>query len=297
VIDPFEARLADLVADRLGVAPEIDRVTRARDGLTDPAAGKARLTVQVLGAQPSTEVGDDTLERQPDGASLRPVLRLAGAAQIAVAVAAATGDADQAAERATLLAALDRLLVALHDGTVRDGSAFATGVDQGFALDGFRLEEIAPPVAAPDDFHRVVVRYSYSGRFWPLTPAVTGDRIRTLPTRLAVLPFLVTDARTTKAGQDLSLPIALELHSEAGATAQLTARLLGASPVGQLVGATAGLPPGSVGYSRGSDGRFTVVYRPPATVAAPATVRIAIALSSPDRPTVALGELAVVVQP
>ncbi len=303
MIDAFESRLADLLADATSGAAAVAGVSRLRDGLTDAPAGKARVTVQLISGAPSTELGDDRLE-SIDKLSQRPVLRLSGEAEIAVEVATQAAPADQAGERGVLLRALDAVLLALHDATVRDGTKFATNVDQGFELDGFRLEGLQPDAQQLTNFRRLTVRYAWSGRFWPATAPIAGPAIAKVPTRVAVLPLTAPATVEVHAGAaPLSVAMALDLRGwQAGAAgapppARAAARLMGASPPGALVGDATGLPAGWIGFAVDAAGNFTLVYQPPATLAARADVRVEIGLAAPDHETAPLGELRITVRP
>lgn len=282
MIDAFEARAADLLADRLSGAPGVQGVMRAGGGLPAPSGTAAQIRLWVGAARPSLEVGDDRAQvrRGAGGYELRPVLRLAGELLIELEIGKQGGGSPGASvQRQTLMGALDRLLVVLNDGKVRDGTAFATGADQGFELDGFRLERVEPVPDAPGDFRRIRTVYAYAGRFWPVQPAVAGKAIEQLPTRMIVLPAERPEVLAAVAGgPDLQVSIAIDLRVRDGAVARVVARLLGASPPGALIGETAGLPPGSVGYLP-VDGRFQIVYRPPVSLSQSTRVSVELSLS------------------
>jgi hypothetical protein len=262
MIDAFEARAADLLADRLSTT--------------------AQVRLWVGAARPWLEVGDDReqVRRGPGGFELRPVLRLAGELFIELEIGApGEGGPGAAVQRQTLIGALDQLLVALNDGAVRDGTAFATDVDQGFELDGFRLDRVEQAPDALSDFRRIRAVYAYAGRFWPVQPALAGPAIETLPTRIVVLPAKRPEVLAAVAGgPDLEIPIALDLRVRSTAIARVVARLLGASPPGALIGDPTGLPPGSVGYVP-DDGRFQLVYRPPVSLSKSTRVSVELSLS------------------
>jgi len=293
VIDQFEQRLADLLAERI-TSSTFERIVRAEVDAA-PTAGKAEAVVRVERAAATAVVGDDTREVLPDKSSLRRVLRLSGTSLVRVQAAPGLDAATRNAQRKVLITAVDAVLLALHDADVRSGSAFETGSDLGFALEAFRLADWGPPEVPAVNSIAVEIRYQFEGRFWPVEPVVVGGAIKKMPLRLAVQSGM-PDPIVIRAGSaDLTIPVPLELQVSDGAEARLAARLLGASPPGSLIGDATGLPPGSVGFPRGTDGIFRVVYRPPPTVVGQAEARIALELAAKDRPTVPLGAVTVVI--
>lgn len=293
MLDAFETRLADLLADLLAGQEEIAGVARA--GATSAFGPKgARVHVRVLSGAPRSVLGDDEREAlgQKGAYTLRQTLRLEGQVQLELSVLAAAKD-----PRVALLKAVDRVLLALHAGDVRTGGAFKTDADLGFELDGFRLEGVTTPASPTVDDRRIQIDYRYSGAFWPLAPAESGKPITTVPVRLAVLPAGLPEGLSVSAGgADLDVPITLDLRAMGGATGLLAARLRGAAPPGQLVGGTSGGPPGFVVYAPGEDEQYHLRYRPPATLSGRARVRVELRLAQPDRPTVAVGELSLEVK-
>jgi hypothetical protein len=274
MIDAFEARLANLIADRLAGTTEIVAVDRMRDGLSQPTATGPRAALAVVSAEPDMELGDDRQERLGGrGARAeRPVVRLAGEVVIRLEVREATNPG----QRIALMRGLDRLLLTLQEEDIRTGEAFQTGADLGFALDGgFRLARVtAPPTGTNLSIHRRFdLFYSYSGRFWPVIAPVAGPRIDTIPTRVAVLPMALPTGATARAGVALDLRIPLDLRATSGAPSTLVGRLQGATPPGSLVGATAGLPPGFVRLDV-TDGAVLLRYQPPAVVTEPVEVGV-----------------------
>lgn len=271
MIDSFEARLVNLIADRLAGTTEILSVNRMRDGLPLPTAVGPRAAVLVTTARPQEDLGDDRQEVLGDkGArALRPVLRLDGEALVRLEVKEATN----VAQRSALVKALDRLLLVLHDADVRSGKAFQTATDQGFALDGgFRLVRFdAIPLGTPAiESRRFDVVYAWSGRFWPVRPALLGPRIDDVQTRQVVLPMQLPQDLEVKAGAaPITVSIPLDLTATGGAVPALVARLQGATPPGTLVGATTGLPPGFFAVPVAA-GVARVQYRAPATATEPA---------------------------
>ncbi|HMV67377.1 MAG TPA: hypothetical protein PKA64_11045 [Myxococcota bacterium] len=266
MIDGFEARLVNLLADRLAGTTDVVSIDRMRDGLTQPTAAGPRATVAVLSANPDSELGDDRQERLGAKGSYaeRPVLRLAGEAVVRVQVR----EASNVNQRLAILRALDRLLLVLQAQDVRDGSGFQTGADLGFALDGgFRVTRVAGVPTGTDlsEHRRFDILCAFSGRFWPVIAATTGPAIRTIPVRTVVLPMTLPDRISTRAGVPLDVVIPVDLRATAGAPLALAARLQGASPQGSLTGVTTGLPPGFVAVPV-ANGALTVRYRPPATV-------------------------------
>jgi hypothetical protein len=200
VLDAFETKLADMLADRLAGDALIGDVRRPRADSTPPAATAARVTVEVVAAAPTVELGDDRLEvlGQPGAYELRPVLSLTGGVVIALALGSADA-AEAQAQRGLLLQALDRVLLALHGPDVRNGSAFGGAPEQGFSLHAFRLERIAAvrgevvPGAADESGPHMYCRYAFAGRFWPVEPPVAGVIITDMPMRIALLPAEVPD--------------------------------------------------------------------------------------------------------
>lgn len=308
MIDPFEAALADLLADRVGPDPAVAVVTRWRDGMADPLGDEARVAVLVLDAQVSDELGGDRDEelRGAGDISLRASLRLAGQARITVEVATTDQAAEQVGQRAALVAATDAVLVALHDGEVRTGRVWGDDHDQGFAIDRFRLVRVAQPEEPPDQFRRLDIWCDYAGRFWPTEPLVEGDLIvAPIRVRSATLdPVLPQGVRAVGGGADVVAPVVVDLRTLGGADPRLVARLSGAAPPGTLVGDTVGVPEGSVAYepadpgdgAGGAGGRFEVVFRPAAVLAGSAIARVVLSLASEDRPTARLGEFEIAVE-
>ena len=216
MIDAFELRLADLLADRLAGASPVQLVTRVRDGVAALVAGRARVTVRVLGAQPSVELGDDRrhARRVQMSFELRTLLRLEGAVLVEVEVASAQSDTGGTNQRAALVDAVDRVLVALHAEDVRDGSAFDTDEDLGFELDAFRLERVEARAEGAPDARFFDLHFRYTGRFWPVEPPVAGEIIDVAATRMATLPLRIPTALVARpGGADLRVPIELELRA------------------------------------------------------------------------------------
>jgi hypothetical protein len=292
MIEPFEAALADLLADRVGPDPAVAVVTRWRDGMADPLGDEARVAILVLDAQVSDELGGDRDEelRGAGDISLRSSLRLAGQARITVEVAATDQAAEQVGQRAALVAATDAVLVALHDDGVRTGRAWGDDHDQGFAIDRFRLVRLAHLDDPPDQFRRLDIWCDYGGRFWPTEPLVEGD-------------LIAEPIRVRSATLDPVLPLGVRAVG-GGADVRLVARLSGAAPPGSLVGDTIGVPEGWVAYdpaapAEGADEaseRFDVVFRPAAVLAGSAIARVVLSLAGGDHPTARLGEFEIAVE-
>ena len=80
------------------------------------------------------------------------------------------------------LAALDTVLVALQDESVRQGRAFDDGTDQGFELRGFRFLRTAPG-ADPTPLSAATweLVFAYEGDFWPIRPEPEGPAITAIP--------------------------------------------------------------------------------------------------------------------
>jgi hypothetical protein len=305
MIEPFEAALADLLADRVGPHPAVAVVTRWRDGMADPLGDEARVAVLVHDAQVSDELGGDRDEelRGAGDISLRSSLRLAGQARITVEVATTDQAGEQAGQRSALVAAADAVLVALHDDDVRTGRAWGDDHDQGFAIDRFRLARLGHLDDPPDQFRRLDIWCGYAGRFWPTEPLVEGDLIAApIRVRSATLdPVLPMGVRAVGGGADVVAPVVVDLRTLGGADRRLVARLSGAAPPGTLVGDTVGVPEGSVAYSPTDPadpggGRFEVVFRPAAVLAGAAVARVVLSLAGGDHPTVRLGEFEIAVE-
>jgi hypothetical protein len=223
---------------------------------------------------------------------LRTTLRLAG--QLAIsAIISPSGGPNVGDRRQIVVDVVDSLLVALQRPSIRSGQDFQTGVDLGFDLDGFRFAGLSAPEDAPASFSTIRALYDFSGRFWPVEAPVEGDAITALPTRIAVLPVQIPERIHVVAGTDLQVPLKLDLRALNGASARVMARLRGAAPPGQLVGATNDVPAGWTAFNLDPDGSVNVVYRPPATIATPVRVGVSTALSRAQRPFVALAELTI----
>lgn len=307
MLDAFETKLADMLADRLAGETLIGDVRRPRVDSTPPAATAARVTVEVVSAVPTAELGDDRLEvlGQSGAYELRPVLCLSGSVVVGLALGSASG-AEAQTQRGLLLQALDHVLLALHGPEVRNGSAFGAAPEQGFSLHAFRLERITAvrsevvPGAADDSGPHMYCCYAFAGRFWPVEPPVAGDIITTLPTRIALLPAEVPSGdaaqRARAGGPDLEIPVRLDLRAMGGAAQRLIARLMGASPPGQLVGSAVEAPAGSVSYAVDPDGAYRVVYRPPTSLDGTARVRVRLALARAEGAAIAVDTLEIEVQ-
>lgn len=273
----FEARLADILADALpGQAFSRGRATTPQNGTA--------AAVRVASAATAPLLGDDTprLIRRPPSLALRTTLRLSGEAVIELAGAA-------------VLPLVDRILVVLQAQDLRDGAGFETGADQGFALDSFRFIALGAPSDRPD---LLALRFGFDGLFWPVLAEPEGPAIVRIPLRLAVLPAGVPQGLRARAGgADLAVPLGLDLRATGGTASRIVARLAGASPPGSLVGDAADVPPGHVGFAVDADGIARLLYRPPATLAAPAEVTIDTALAHPGRATVPLARITVSVDP
>ncbi len=292
MLDAFEARLADLFADRLAGEPGLRLPLRSLPAAA-PDSG-IQPVLRVLSATAPVQLGDDAprVRRLAGGLGLRTVLPLEGMAAIDLLPA---GDL----ARPAWLAALDLVLVAFQAEDMRSGAAFADGTDQGFLLRGFRLSEaVVAGDAAP-----MRALFRYEGEFWPVRPDEDGPAIASIPTRLAVLPVAAGEALVARAGgADLVIPVGLDLRGmtlpglgDAGPV-RVVARLRGAAPPGSLVGETASLP-GYTAYPLEADGVVRLVFRPPAVVAATVVAGIEVALEGAGRTRVALAEIAVRVVP
>ena len=301
MLDAFEQRTADLVADQLSGIPAV--VTRPREELnvlltSDPT--RPIIVVEILTADPDLRLGDDGRERLGVRGSytLRPVLYLRGELAISLQMAPTPAAGDQQQTRRTLFGVLERLLIQLNRDAIRTGVAFQTGDDLGFDLDKFHLVQILPLPGEDPVSHQARVRYQYSGRFWPVEPPVEGDLIEELPTRIAILPIQIPEGLATRAGgSDMVVPLHLDLRALNGAQARVIARLHGAAPPGALIGDATEVPPDSVGYVPDAGGTVEVVYRPPATLSSATKVRVGLGLAHGERPSIPLGELTIGVMP
>ena len=293
MLDSFEARVADLVADELNGIAAVQTVTRPRGDLSTDA-GRVAIVVHTLTAAPDVTLGDDARERLGSRGQyqLRTTLRLAGQLAISVIISP-TGGADIGDRRRIVVDVVDSLLVALQRQSIRSGQDFQTGVDLGFDLDGFRFAGLAAPDNDAGGFSTIRALYDFSGRFWPVEAPEAGDAITALPTRIAVLPVQIPERIRAVAGADLHVPLKLDLRALNGASARVMARLRGAAPPGQLVGVTTDVPAGWTAFNLDTDGSVNILYRPPATVATPVRVGVSTALSRAQRPFVELAELTI----
>ena len=292
MLDAFEARLADLLADALVGIAGLAVPRRGPPGAI-PAADVTPF-VQVISARTDPVLGDDApvTRRVGDSLRLRTVLVLHGEVRISL-VAANT------VAQAARIGALDTVLVALQQEAVRQGSAFDDGTDQGFALRGLRFASASPGTEpTPLSAATWVLAFAYDGDFWPVRPEPEGPAITSIPRRLVPLPVAVPERLFARAGgPDLVIPLRIDLRTTGGAPARVVARLRGATPPGTLVGDTAGAPPGFVTVPVDAAGTANLGYRPPAILAAPARARIAASLAGEGQPTIALAELVVEVTP
>lgn len=291
MIDPFEAALADLLADRLVGVPIVAAVTRPRDGLSAPPGDACRVSATVVDGATTAELGGDRPERL-DRTTERTTLRLAGRIRLDVEIGSAAGPA-AAGQRTALWEAADAVLVALADPEVRSGRVWGEAHEQGFAIDRLAFERITEPLPPdPRDHRRLELWCSYEGRFWPVVALAEGGVIEEpIRTRVVVGDLDLPDGLVvTSGGADLIVPVRVDLRATGLAEPRLAARLLGASPPGSLIGDAEGVPAGFVGYLPDADDRFQVRFRPaPAPSAGPATV--VLALASADAPTVTVGRL------
>ncbi len=299
MLDSFETRLTGIVAELLA-GGGVQAVTRPRgdDAAVAGESGKVVVVVRILTVEPDRQWGDDSREKLglKGQYRTRTSLSLHGQVAIDLTIDPSSG-AGLGARRQTLLAAVDRLLVALQTERIRNGRQFLADTDLGFELDGFRFNRVGPPEEAPASFSTLRVYCTYSGRFWPVEPAAEGDLISTLPARLLVLPVEMPERVRAKAGgPDVGIPLRMDLRSLNGATATVIARLQGTSPPGSLVGDAAGVPAGWTGFTPDAQGVVRIVYHPPATVAGTVQVRVTVALSQADRASVPLPDLLIEVQ-
>ena len=297
MLDPFESRLADILSN--GLADSDNVVVRPRDDiadLLDEAAQRVVIIVRLLTATADNHLGDDARERlgQRGNYQLRKSLFLAGKVAVDFVVAETPKNEDPRLNRPLLLQVLDRALVVLHEENLRKGSAFQTGDDLGFDLEGFRLTELGPVPQQPDNIRALRAVYRYAGRFWPVETPAEGDEIQTLPTRTAVLPIRIPEnIKANAGGADVTVPLHVDLRALNGAPARLVARMKGASPPGELIGDTTDVPAGYVAYEPNASNVFELVYRPPASLSNDTRVRISLGLAHAERRTISLGELTI----
>lgn len=288
MLDAFEARLADLFADRLAGAPDLLAPQRSLPAAT-PGDGILPV-LHVTGLAASPLLGDDApqIRRLPGGLGLRTVLELQGVVAMDLVPAAdITRDA--------WLRALDRVLVAFQAGDMRSGAAFADGTDQGFALRGFRFRDAQAQEGEPG---RLRANFTFDGDFWPVRPEEEGPAIASIPARLVSLPLRVPEELVARSGgADLVIPLALDMRSLGAGPSRVVARLRGAAPPGSLVGDPAGAPAGFTGFAVDDAGIARLVFRPAAALAAAAHATIQVALAGAGRSMVALAEIAVRVLP
>jgi hypothetical protein len=190
---------------------------------------------------------------------------------------------------------VDRVLAATHDDRVRSGAAFATSQDQGFELRSFAFRSMASVPDSPASFAALRLLFEFAGRFLPVEAAIDGDAIRSLPTRLAIVPVQAPVGLHTRAGDpDLSIPLRMDLRSLNGASPRVIARMRGAAPPGTLVGDGTNVPPGNwKAFVPDASGVVTIVYRPPAAlVGGDVRIELETALSRPSEPAVRLAEVA-----
>lgn len=298
MLDAFEIRTTDLLADVLAGAPGLGPVGRF-GSVSEPSAGETGIALRVVSATANTRVGDDQRERLgPRGdIRLRPVLFLEGEMELVLTLAPPPPP-QASTTRALLIGMLDRVLLALHGEATRSGRAFLTADDLGFELDGFRLSRVGPVPEAEEDPLRVALIYGFSGRFWPVETPAEGGLIETIPTRLAVMPVEVPGRVMVQAGAaDIVVPIRLDLTTSGSASGAVAARLAGASPPGALISDGTDAPSGYQGFAVAVDGSVAIVYRPPGAVASRTDVRIETALANEDGPTINLPDLSVEVLP
>ncbi len=291
MIEPFEAALADLLADRVGGDAAVEAVFRPRDGLAPLDDDAARVLVRVADGRVPEEVGVDRLERL-DRTRERATLRLAGRVRIDVQIGAGSGPAAQR-QREVLWRAADAVLVALNDDDVRSGRVWGDAHEQGFAIDRFRCEEVreALPPALPDH-HHLEIGCGYEGRFWPVVAVAEGGVIRApIRTRIVVGDLeSPSGLRVPSGGGELVVGVRVDLRALGLAQPRLLGRLLGAEPPGSLVGEVDDVPEGAVAYSPDPDGVFRVRFQPAAPPAAGLATAV-LSLASAEAPTVSVGRL------
>lgn len=306
MLDAFEARLAELLTDRLDEVAGLAGVVRPGGDGTALGGDTLELRVRIVDARPMTVVGDDARARLGERGAWRErvTLALEGRVELELRIGEAGDAAASAAQRGQLVGVLDRLLVCLADEGVRSGLAFAKATDQGFELDGFRLAQVQAPDAGEGALQSWRVEVDYQGRFWPVGEEQAGVAIAALPIRTAVLPAGLPSGASVRAGETLELPVrvaleSLHLGAEAdggeGPPRRIMARLRGASP-GELLGDAAPGAEGFVGYAVDPAGEIRVRYAAPDAVVGKAEARIELALERPAGGRVGLGELRVEVR-
>lgn len=303
MLDAFEARLIEVLAEGLTGTPALAGIARARDGLTAPTGATVQLRVRLLDARPQAAVGDDERARlrRGGGWQRRIEMQLEGEVELVFRIGQA-GPPERPQQRERLVRVVDRALVVLADEAIRSGQAFRGDADLGFELDGFRLVALEAPRApadAADEIRQMTVRCGWAGRFWPVGEEQAGAAIREMPVRQVVLPIGLPEGLRVKAGAERDIVLTIELDTLRIGGAPLpepaiVARLLGASP-GELVGAA---EPGAPGWVRfladpQQRTRFVVRYRAPAQVSGKAEARITLGFSRSPAARVELGVLKV----
>jgi hypothetical protein len=288
MLDGFEARLADLFADRLAGTPGLRLPVRSLPGT---AVDSGILPVlRVLSASAAPLLGDDAplVRRLPGGLGLRTVLALEGVVGMELIPAADVA-------RPAVLLALDAVLLAFQAAEVRSGAGFADGTDQGFALHGFRFRDAAAPEAGAAPMR---LSFTFQGDFWAVRPEAEGPAITAIPTRLVSLPVHLPQGLVARAGgPDLIIPLTLDMRSLGAGPARVVARLRGAAPPGSLQGDAAEAPPGFTGFPVDAAGVARLVFRPGATLAVPVLAVIQVALAGAGQASVELAEVPVRVLP
>jgi hypothetical protein len=294
MFDLFEKRLADLIADGLSTETGVQLVTRPRSNLSTvaPSNVKVIIIVTLFDAHSDDRMGDDSFEKRGirGDYKLKTVLRMSGTVVLECRISP-TGGSSLEKRRVTLLRVIDSLMVFLHSTDVRNGKKFDLPIDQGFKIQGFRLQSVTPVVGAESDFSRMELRYHFSGQFWPVKPEVDGDVITSIPSRLAILPLAIPEQITMKAGASVqAIKFTCDTRNLGGASIAIVARLPGASPAGTLSGDTAGLTGGWTAFPVNSSGECTINYIPPAVTTVVVSDRLVIAIRKENGPGSVLAE-------
>ncbi len=301
MLNSFEKRLADLIADGLSTEAGLQLVTRPRSDLPSVASAnsKAVVIVRLFDARCDGHMGDDGLERRGARGEyrLKTILTMSGTALLECRISP-TGGASLEQRRLTLLRVVDSLMLFLHKPEVRNGKAFDLTEDQGFKIEGFRLDSLAHPTGVDDDFSRIELRYHFNGQFWPVEPEIEGAVITMMPSRLTVLPLGIPESITVKAGAPVqSIAFFCDKRESGGALMEIVARLRGASPAGVLSGDTTGLTGGWTSFPVTSSGECSILYAPPAGISKTVIDRLVVALRKGNGPGALLAESEIVVAP
>jgi hypothetical protein len=299
MLNSFETRLTEILSDSLLEWPEPHAVIRQGSELPplNPNDSRTVIAVQMVSAEHSERLGDDALDRigMKGDYHLKKILGLNGTIELTVSF---EGNTDGVSPRVLQMQAVDRILLALHIDTLRNGMSFTTEEDLGFQLDGFRLEHINSSRSETTIIPEVNIAYNFSGSFWPIEPLMQGPVITDTPTRIAVLPVTIPADLSVHAGTaNLPIPIQGDLRVMGSAVLRLYARLRNNGGPGILIGITDGLPEGFVAYEPDENSTFMVTYQPPETVATTTVVETELCFIDEEDTTIEIGRVSIKVLP